>query len=74
MRGGVWGGEFETEREGVRLRSGEFRLDHFWHQQDTRQHILSSSFIIHATSIRYEVIVGLSHCFKPIARVNKTGS
>ena len=35
-----------------------------WHQQDMRQHPLSSSFIIHAMSARYEVTVGLPHCFK----------
>lgn len=35
-----------------------------WHQQDMRQHTLSSSFIIHAMSAGYEVTVGLSHCFK----------
>lgn len=35
-----------------------------WHQQDMRQHTLSSSFIIHTMNMRYEVTGELSHCFK----------
>lgn len=42
--------------------TGEFRLGLVlvltsWHQRDMRQHTLSSSFIIHTVTMRYEVSV-----------------
>lgn len=59
---GVWGKEVRNSRSGKRESdAGEFRLGLAplltgWHLQGMRQHTLSSSFVIHAVNMRYEVI------------------
>lgn len=41
----------------LEFRSGLAAVLTGWHPQDMRQHTLSSSFIIHALTMRYEVTV-----------------
>lgn len=67
---GVWGKGVWKSRRGKReTGAGEFRSGLApvltgWHPHDMRQHTLSSSFIIHALTMRYEVAVRLSLCFQ----------
>lgn len=46
------------------FRLGLARVLACWHQQDMRQHTLSSSFIIHTMNTGYEGTVRLSHRLK----------
>lgn len=66
----VWGREVRRRRGGKHESdAGEFRsglapLLTGWHPQDTRQHPLSSSFIIHALTMSDELTVQLSLCLQ----------